>query len=104
MNYREYPKHGDPVLGAFAVGTLLLILAWVVAGIDVLAMVALLIAFGYVRMAGTLKPSGMPVSAEAESREPGRTPHALATDARFHGRAAAGTRTQRRSAYDGLAN
>jgi hypothetical protein len=113
-------KHGDPVLGIVALGALLFILAWVVTGHDFLAIVALLIALVYIRVAGTFKLSEGLVPAEAEPQKRAAIRHALATDARFHGLAAAGiagtpdghmpwnasgkgpsTRARRRSVYDG---
>lgn len=148
MNYREYRNHAcparesnshaslapasspatvrkqsDPVLGTVAVGTMLLILAWVVTGIHFLAIFALLIVLGYVRIAGALKLSEMSASAEFERPMPDRIPHAFATEARFNGVATTAIAdaphsevpwkgggkglspwTRRRSAYDGFAN
>jgi len=105
----------DPVLGMVAVGSMLLILASVITGIDVLGLFALLIALVYVRIAGALK------SVDTNRRNAGRLPHALTLDARFNRAANAGivagplrevsekgagnrvsTRMRRRSAYEGL--
>lgn len=84
----------DPVLGAVAVGSMLLILASVVTGIDVLVLFALLIALGYVRIAGTLE------SAEFERRKPEGLLHAPGTGARIGVSAAPWAR----SAYNGFAD
>src|SRR5690349_14743271 len=113
----------DPVLATVAIGAMLFILGWAVTGIDFLAIFALLVALGYVRVAGAFKSDRSSAAADLERRNLGTSPHALAVDARFHGLAAAGaagapareaswndsgkgasTRAPRRSAYDGLAD
>jgi hypothetical protein len=92
-------QHGDAVLGAVALAAMALILAWVVTGIELLAIVALLVVLEYLRMAGTLKPAKLVDSLEARryEREPNEGALWKARSERLPART-------RRSAYEGLAD
>ncbi len=87
-------KPFDPVLGSVAVGSMTLILASVITGMDFLAVLALLIALVYIRLAGSLKSSTALSAADVERWQAGAAPSRTFT----------AKRSQRRSAYDGLAS
>jgi hypothetical protein len=91
--HRSVASHGDAILGTVALGAMGLILAWVVTGIDLLAIVALLIVLAYFRLAGTLKS---PASASGEV-----DPLDSAVNAGGESRSG---RAPRRSAYEGIAD
>ncbi len=115
--------HRDPVLGTVALGALLLIVAWVVTGFDVLAIVALVVALGYVLAAGARNAVAASSSAGVLPRKREAIADARAIDARLRGlgsvrvtgdrdgdmprkgsRNGPSARSRRRSAYDGLAD
>ena len=91
-------RHGDAVLGTFAIGATLLILAWVITGVDLFAIAALLIVLGYFRLAGTLRPSEAAEPAESAPHTPEPNTHAFKWRTGVDRLPA----RSRRSAYDGL--